>query len=92
MDDMLDRLHELRGLPEWAKDAIHTDVEVVMDWRDRLRVLFGARVLVRVRTDCEHAPGRVESETRVNTFFPHKTKMELGVTVGEISPTPPTVE
>lgn len=57
-------------LPEWAKDAVHVDNDVVLDWKDRLRVLFGARIFVQTATFCETPPGRVESVSKATTYFP----------------------
>lgn len=53
-------------LPEWAKDCIYSDVQVHLDWLDRIRVLFGRVVEVRLMTDCENAPGRLQTTTTVH--------------------------
>lgn len=50
-------------LPDGVADRITTSVVVTLDWRDRLRVLWHGRLIVDIRTNCEHAPGFVESAT-----------------------------
>lgn len=47
----------------WAEDQLHTHISIRLDWKDKLRMLFGSTLRVSVRTDCEHRPGRVESNT-----------------------------
>lgn len=77
----------MRDLPPWAKDVIHTDVDIHFDFVDRLRILFGAKVHLRVRTDCEHAPGRVESESIVSVARLRRQKLQLGtVEAAPVSP------
>lgn len=35
--------------PDWAKDAMVTDVTVAFSWRDRLRILCGKQPIVTVK-------------------------------------------
>lgn len=51
-------------LEDWAEDRVYSSVEVHLDWRDRLRVLFGRCLYVDVRVSTEHAPGRTLGTSR----------------------------
>lgn len=50
-------------IKEGFQDEIHTNVEIVFSWRDRLRILFGKTAHCDVRTQTENLPGRCESKT-----------------------------
>lgn len=65
-------------LPEWAQDALITTVRVRLDWRDRLKVLFGQTLELRIETACETRPGRVESETTVSVYRPRRRSLVIG--------------
>lgn len=65
-------------LPAWAQDALITTVRVRLDWRDRLRVLFGQTLELRIETACETKPGRVESETTVSVYRPRRREIVVG--------------
>lgn len=68
-------------IPELYKDHINTEVYIDFDWLDRLRILFGYRVKVEIRTLCENLPGRVESQTTVHIFSnQHKKEVNNGYT------------
>lgn len=45
-----------------------TDVVVVLDWKDRLRMLVTGRLGVAVRVKTEHDAGRVEGRTAVKVM------------------------
>ena len=47
--------------PEWAKDAIVLDTEVVLSWRDALRVLLRRRFSVTSKTFTADVPGKVHT-------------------------------
>lgn len=47
--------------PEWAKDAVVTDVTVVLDWRDRLWLLVRGRFIVTAKVFTEHIVGKTAS-------------------------------
>jgi hypothetical protein len=51
--------------PEWAKDAIVTDVTVTFSWRDRLRILCGKRPVVTVKTFTRMVIGEQATQSRV---------------------------
>jgi hypothetical protein len=55
-------------LPEWAKDAVVVHVDVFLDWKDRLKVLFGCRLTVKSYTFTENLPGRTETVSEVNVW------------------------
>lgn len=57
------------GLPEGYADCLHTKTEIVFDWKDRLRILFGAKVSLKCRTYCENIPGKVYSESSANVWI-----------------------
>ena len=52
--------------PEPFTDGIHSNIEIGLSFPDRLRVLFGATICLEHDTLTEHAPGRIQSTTRVN--------------------------
>lgn len=62
----------MRDKPEWAADVIHNTIEVHFDIWDRLKILFGWRVSVRLNVDCEVSPGRTEGESDVSVWRPYK--------------------
>lgn len=69
--------------PEWSKDAVVVDVDIVFDWRDMVLLIWRrGRMSVSVKTWTELGPvGRVESQSRVvlqRILWPWKPKM-LGV-------------
>lgn len=47
--------------PGWARDEIFTHVDVRFDWTDRLLILIGRTVTVKVQTVVAAAPGRCAS-------------------------------
>lgn len=52
-------------------DTIYTNVDVFLGWPDRLRVLFGRTIRLRVEVATEHLPGHCTSTTTVSVdpFF-----------------------
>lgn len=65
------------GLPEGYKDCLHTNIEIHLDCKDRLRVLFGAKMNLKCLTYCENIPGKVYSESEVNVWFPSRRKTPM---------------
>ena len=61
-------------LPEGFKDAIHTEVRAVIAWRGRLRVLFGAHLIVDQVTYCENPPGRLQSHSEIHFVRPRRPR------------------
>lgn len=57
--------------PEWARDEIFIDVTAHLDWTDRLLVLIGRPVGIRVRTVVGTPPGRCASESSVSAHRIH---------------------
>ncbi len=53
-------------MPGWAKDQIHTSVEIVLSFKDKLRVLFGAPLFVEVYTSTENEVGRAKSRSKAH--------------------------
>lgn len=52
--------------PEWAADAVITDVDICLGWRDLLTLLWRCgRMGVSIKAFTEHQPGRVQSVQRV---------------------------
>ncbi len=72
-------------LPPWAKDAVHTSVDIHFDWKDRLKILFGWRVTLNVDTPTENVCGRTESASEVHVWRPSRRK-SFGVVAGEERP------
>lgn len=67
---------------EWA-DAVISNVEVHLDWKDRIRALFGSTIHVRVVQYCAKQPGETAgtSSVYVDSILPHKpeeAQMEAG--------------
>lgn len=60
---------EIPVLPDWAKDATHSTIDVSLGWRDRLRVLLGGLLEVRLTVFCENPPGKVDSCAQTRTYF-----------------------
>ena len=74
-------------LPAWAKDAVYTDAVVTLDFLDRVRVLFGRPVMLRLRTATEcHLAIQPEGAT---TFRPAKIETESVTWVEPIFKLPP---
>ncbi|KKM60161.1 hypothetical protein LCGC14_1544620 [marine sediment metagenome] len=53
-------------LPEWAKDQIHASVKIVLPFKDRLRVVFGAPIFLSIYTSTENEVGRTESQSNAH--------------------------
>jgi hypothetical protein len=58
------------------KDAVINEITLHFSFADRLRVLLGSKVRVRVVSRTEHLVGEVEgsSTARVDRLFPPKRK------------------
>ena len=52
--------------PEPFSDGLTSVVEIHIDWKDRLKVLFGGKMKVEVVTLVEHTPGRTQSRSSVS--------------------------
>lgn len=76
------------GLPEGFKDCLHTSTGIHFDWKDRLRILFGAKVALKCRTYCENIPGKVYSESEVNVGFPRRVKPDCGMVEAKVEAQP----
>lgn len=55
-------------LPEGYEDALHTTVDVYLDWHDRIKVLFGYRLTIIVNIAMEHKPGETITESLVQVW------------------------
>lgn len=68
-------------LPEGYKDALYTNVDIALGWRDRLRILFGYNIYLRVVNYVEQEQTnnqRPPTETRLSVFRPwHLRKPKL---------------
>lgn len=53
------RLGAIGAQPPGFEDALIVDTEVHFGWSDRIRVLFGGRLLVRSVSFTQHRPGLV---------------------------------
>ncbi len=53
-------------MPGWAKDQVRTDVQIMLCFKDKLKVLFGAPLSVEVYTSTENEVGRAESQSKVH--------------------------
>lgn len=51
--------------PEWAADAVVTDVAIKFGWRDRLLILLGRPVSVTTKAFTECGVGKSEGRSRV---------------------------
>jgi hypothetical protein len=71
--------------PHFA-DTIYQRVEIVFDWRDRLRILFGRAVDVSCSADTEFPLGRIRTlpaTVHVAPIFPQKPQVMTGENVGK---------
>src|SRR5262245_19443361 len=68
-------------LPEGFAGALYTEVRTVLDWRDRLRLIFGAHLITETVTYCEGRPGRVESHSETHVIRPRTIRSGTGGTV-----------
>jgi len=62
-------------IKEGYEDEIHIITGCTLSWTDRLRVLFRGELEVKTRTQCEHAPGKLETTSRISIppFWIRKT-------------------
>ena len=74
--------------PDWAKDAVMTDVNVTLSWRDRLWVLARGRFTVTAKVFTENVVGKTDSRSRfdVNRRWPWQRRMYGMVTRAEREP------
>lgn len=63
---MMDGIERWLEWPDWAKDAVVSDVRIHFDWKDRLLILLGRPVTVTTKAHTEHVAGRTEGRARVN--------------------------
>lgn len=61
-------------LPVGFRDCITNEVEIRFGILDRLKVLLGFRVQMRLKILCANPPGRVESSERLALIWPGKPK------------------
>lgn len=64
----LDSIERWLAWPEWAQDAVVTDVCVHFDWRDRLLILLGRPVFVTTKALTENVAGKTEGRSRVDVL------------------------
>ncbi|HKS27786.1 MAG TPA: hypothetical protein VJS44_08200 [Pyrinomonadaceae bacterium] len=58
------------GLPEGFKDALYCETYIKFDWRDRLKILFGAKVELRTQTFTENQVGKtLNGENRLRVWI-----------------------
>jgi hypothetical protein len=58
------------GLPEGCKDGLYVETRIMFDWRDRLKILFGAKVELRTQTFTENVVGaRINGENRLRVWL-----------------------
>ena len=81
-------------LPEWAKDAAHTDVDVTVGFTDRLRILLLGKFSMRVVAYTEHVIGRTSGESKfIAPRFHFRQRKRMGYVMAEEPPPPtPSVE
>jgi hypothetical protein len=72
-------------LPQWARDAIISDVTVRLGFWDRFRVLVHGEIKARIVAFAEYRPGRLESTSTVDV----KRHLRLYPSMGMIESTPP---
>lgn len=76
------------GLPEGFRDSITTTTKAVLDWKDRLRVLFGAGIITETLIYTENLPGKMESIAEVSVVFPRRPRRGPPVCYEAIPPEP----
>jgi hypothetical protein len=66
------------GLPEEFKDALYVETQIKFGWRDRLKILFGAKVELRTQTFTEGIiGGRLNGENRLRVWI-RESKLPKG--------------
>jgi len=60
----------MRELPQGFQDEVRTEVDVTLDLRDRLKLLFGFTLHLSVKVLCEIRPGRVRGTTDLHIYRP----------------------
>lgn len=66
------------SMPEWAKDQIHTSIEIMLSFKDRLRVIFGATIFLSVYISTENEVGRTESQSKAHAGRLFRLRKEHG--------------
>lgn len=64
--------------PFQVRDAIRSEVVAVLDWKDRLRVLFSGRCSVSLYIRCENVVGATDSVSDFNALPPAWMDKEAG--------------
>jgi hypothetical protein len=65
----------LPPMPEGFKDATHANVDLTIGFADRLRILFGWKVFIRVTTWHQNViHGNLHSESQVDIYRPSRHK------------------
>ena len=55
-------------LPEGYRDAIYVDADIFLDWRDKIKVLFGYRLTLKHQVFTENKPGACHTNTIVTVW------------------------
>ena len=77
-----DETSEWIGLPEWAKDAVYSDIDVHLGFWDAVKLLWFRQFNITVKTSTEVRQARIESTSRVRIprlRWPWEKRMQLGV-------------
>ena len=66
-----------RVLPPNYKHVLQLDFFEKLDWRDRLRVLFGYRLEMEMEVLMEHLPGKFKGQMKLKTTPQLKAKKKF---------------
>lgn len=73
-------------IKEGHEDEIHIITDIKLSWVDRLKVLLRGELSLKTRTQVEHAPGRLETVSRVSVPPFWIRKPPAGMGMAEFSP------
>lgn len=74
------------GLPVGFKDALYVETRIMFGWKDRLKILFGAKVELRTQTYTENVVGRrLNGDNRLRVWI-RKPKLPKGWGYAEVEP------
>lgn len=74
----------MNDLPEGYTDAVYINSDIHLDWKDRIKVLFGYKFTFKTITYCEHPPGKLMTESKIGIYRPRPIPKGWGyVEVGE---------
>lgn len=72
--------------PNLLSNGVVVQATIILDWKDRIRVLLGKKIHFYTNVESEFDPGRTQSKnssTYVDTIFPRKTEQATEIKRGK---------